>query len=114
MFEKDILHPSMKRRIENPRIILLDCNLEYKKPETGMTMEAKDEKAFETMLNLENATIERMVANIAKFKPDLVITEKGISDMAQHYMLKHNITALRRLRKTGLPSFIVSTRLSPH
>jgi len=41
-----------------------------------------------------------MIEDIAKFKPDLVITEKGISDLAQHFLVKHNISALRRLKKT--------------
>ncbi len=100
MFNKDILHAKMRRRIEKPRIILLDCNLEYKKGESDMNFEVQDESAFETMLQIETETIEKMIEDIAKFKPDLIITEKGISDIAQHYLLKHNISALRRLRKT--------------
>ena len=44
--------------------------------------------------------IENMCAEIIAFKPDIVITEKGVSDLAQHYLNKANITAFRRLRKT--------------
>ena len=83
MFNKDILHPQMRRKIENPRIILLDCNLEYKKPESDLSFEAEDEGAFEAMLKIEMAAVEEMVESIAKFKPDLVITEKGISGTYQ-------------------------------
>jgi T-complex protein 1 subunit gamma len=41
-----------------------------------------------------------MCEKILEFKPDLVITEKGVSDLAQHYFVKSNVTAIRRVRKT--------------
>ncbi|KAI8058583.1 T-complex protein 1 subunit gamma [Syncephalis plumigaleata] len=63
MVNKDVTHPKMRRRIENPRIVLLDCPLEYKKGESQTNIE-------------------------------------GVSDLAQHYLLKANITVLRRMRKT--------------
>jgi len=44
--------------------------------------------------------VKRMCDAIIKFKPDLLLTEKGISDLAQHYLVKANITALRRLKKS--------------
>merc|ERR1712126_238546 len=75
MINKDITHPKMRRKIENPRIILLDCPMEYKKGES-------------------------MCDEIIKLKPDIVITEKGISDLAQHYLVKAGITALCRVKKT--------------
>jgi T-complex protein 1 subunit gamma len=46
MFNKDITHPNMRRRIENPRIILLDCPLEYKKGESMTAMEFTKEEDF--------------------------------------------------------------------
>lgn len=100
MLNKDILHPKMRRRIENPRILLLDCNLEFKKGESQTSTEITDDKHFEELLKLEDEYIKKVCDDIIKFKPDLVITEKGISDLAQHYFVKHNISALRRLRKT--------------
>ncbi|CUS07904.1 unnamed protein product [Tuber aestivum] len=75
MLNKDITHLTMRRRIENLRIILLDCGLEGK---TGCGYVA-----------------------ILVFKPDLVNTEKGVSDLAHHYLLKGNVTALRHARKTN-------------
>lgn len=90
----------MRRRIENPRILLLDCNLEYKKGENVTNVEISGENDFQTLLKMEEQYIERICSDIIQFKPDLVITEKGISDLAQHYLVKNGITALRRLRKT--------------
>ena len=49
---------------------------------------------------MEEDWIEGVCANVAKFKPDVVITEKGLSDLATHFLTKAGISAIRRLRKT--------------
>jgi len=100
MINKDVVHARMRRRIENPRILLLDCTLEYKKGESQTQIELSDEKAWEVLLEEEEAAIKEMCADIIALKPDLVITEKGVSDLAQHYLQKANISVLRRVRKT--------------
>mmetsp|Transcript_40482 Transcript_40482/g.62264 ORF Transcript_40482/g.62264 Transcript_40482/m.62264 type:complete len:546 (+) Transcript_40482:142-1779(+) len=100
MFQKDTTHSKMRRRIENPRILLLDSPLEYKKGESQTTMEITDDQDWNAMLKLEEEYVERMCQDIIAAKPDIVITEKGVSDLAQHYLQKANITAFRRLRKT--------------
>jgi len=100
MFNKDVTHPKMKRRIENPRILLLDCNLEYKKGESQTNIEITKEDDFSKILEMEEAYIKKTCDEIIAFKPDLVITEKGVSDLAQHFFNKAGITAVRRLRKS--------------
>ena len=100
MFNKDVTHSKMRRKITNPRILLLDCPLEYKKGESQTNVEITEEEDWNTMLRMEEEYIENMCAEIIAFKPDIVITEKGVSDLAQHYFTKANITAFRRLRKT--------------
>lgn len=100
MLNKDVVHPKMARRIVNPRVLLLDCNLEYKKGESQTHVDLRGENDFEALLKLEEQFIRQAVDDIAKYKPDLVITEKGISDLAQHFLMKHGISAIRRLRKT--------------
>lgn len=116
MLNKDVTHPKMRRRIEKPRIILLDCPLEYKKGESQTNVEISKESDWSRMLEIEEEQVKAMCERIAEFKPDLVFTEKGVSgmvhsdesyklsqffkDLAQHYLLKHNITAIRRVRKT--------------
>ena len=52
------------------------------------------------LLKLEEDYIERQCAEIAKHKPDLVVTEKGLSDLAMHFLTKAGVSAIRRLRKT--------------
>ncbi|KAF2260513.1 T-complex protein 1 subunit gamma [Lojkania enalia] len=100
MLNKDITHPKMRRKIENPRVMLLDCPLEYKKGESQTNIEISKEEDWNRILQIEEEQIKAMCDAIVAHKPDLVITEKGVSDLAQHFLVKNNITALRRVRKT--------------
>lgn len=100
MFQKDTVHSGMRRKIENPRILLLDTPLEYKKGESQTNMEISNDQDWNALLRLEEEYVAQMCAEIIAHKPDIVITEKGVSDLAQHYLAKANITAFRRLRKT--------------
>lgn len=122
MINKDVTHPKMRRTIKNPRIILLDCPLEYKKGESQTNIEVSKETDWRRYLELEEEQIARMCEHIVALKPDLVFTEKGVSgkaltctptrpthdtyvcvfcfiDLAQHFLLKANITSIRRCKK---------------
>jgi T-complex protein 1 subunit gamma len=88
MLNKDVTHQKMKRRIEKPRIILLDCPLEYKKGESMTNVEMMKEEDFTKMLQLEEEFVQKMCQDIINMKPDLIFTEKGISDLAQHFLVK--------------------------
>lgn len=79
MVNKDVTHPKMRRRIENPRIILLDCPLEYKKGESQTNIEISKEEDWNRILQIEEEQIKAMCDKIAEFKPDVVFTEKGVS-----------------------------------
>jgi len=101
MFNKDVTHPQMLRYIKNPRVILLDCPLEYKKGESMTNMEFTKEEDFKKALAMEETEVLRMCEHILKLKPDIVITEKGVSDIAQHFLMKNgNVSCIRRVRKT--------------
>ncbi|KAG7562261.1 hypothetical protein FFLO_02347 [Filobasidium floriforme] len=102
MVNKDVTHPKMRRRIENPRVILLDCPMEYKKGESQTNIEVSKEEDWNRYLQIEEEQIKALCDKIIEFKPDVVFTEKGVSDLAQHYLLKADppITAIRRVRKS--------------
>ncbi|KAL5580117.1 hypothetical protein UlMin_012559 [Ulmus minor] len=90
MFNKDVVAPGkMRRKIVNPHTILLNAPLEYKK-----------EEDWGVLLKMEGEYIENLCVQILKFKPDLVIIEKCLSDLACHYLSKAGVSAIRRLRKT--------------
>jgi len=100
MLNKDVTHPKMRRRIEKPRIVLLDCNLEYKKGESQTNIEIMKEEDFTRILELEEQYVQKICDDLIRIKPDVVFTEKGVSDLAQHYLVKAGITAVRRVRKS--------------
>jgi len=100
MINKYPLHHQMSRRIENPRVLLMDCAMEYKKGESQTDVELTKEEDFRKMLDMEQNAIKLMCENILAVKPDIVITEKGCSDLAIHYMIEAGVTCMRRLRKT--------------
>jgi T-complex protein 1 subunit gamma len=86
--------------LKKTRILLLDCGLEYKKGESQLNVQRSNEKDFEKLLQLEDDYIKQVCEEIIALKPDLVVTEKGVSDLAQYYFVKNNISCIRRLRKT--------------
>jgi T-complex protein 1 subunit gamma len=91
----------MPRKIKNPRVVLLDCPLEYKKGESQTNMEMTTEADFKAALKMEEEEVKKMCNEILRVKPDVVITEKGVSDSAQHYLMKgNNCAVIRRIRKT--------------
>ncbi|KAJ3889565.1 chaperonin Cpn60/TCP-1 family [Lentinula edodes] len=100
MLNKDITHPGMRRRIQNPRIVLLDCPLEYKKGESQTNMEFSKEGDWSRAQEVEEEVVKAMVEAVCQVGCDLVLTEKGVSDLAQHHFLKHNVSCIRRVRKS--------------
>nr|KAJ3408401.1 T-complex protein 1 subunit gamma [Polyrhizophydium stewartii] len=100
MVNKDVTHPKMRRFIRNPRVVLLDCPLEYKKGESQTNVEVTDESHWSRLLEIEEEQVKALCDDIIRVKPDIVFTEKGVSDIAQHFLLKAGITAIRRVKKT--------------
>ncbi|KAG7802595.1 hypothetical protein KL944_002242 [Ogataea haglerorum] len=100
LLNKDVVHPKMKRVIEKPRVVLLDCPLEYKKGESQTNVEITKEEDWARLLQIEEEQVKLMCEQILAVKPDLVITEKGVSDLAQHYLLKGGCSVLRRVKKS--------------
>merc|ERR1711965_901796 len=90
----------MSRSVRNPRILLLDCPLEDKKGEAQANIEIMKDSDWDEILRLEEEYILKISNAIIKHKPDVVITEKGLSDLCQHYLVKAGISAIRRIRKT--------------
>jgi len=100
IINKDLVHPQMRKKIVNPRVVLLDCPLEYKKGESMLNVEMTNENDFNSILEQERKEVKALCDNILRMKPDVVVTEKGVSELAAHYLLKGNCSVIRRLRKT--------------
>lgn len=69
-------------------------------PPPQTNIELTREEDFAKILELEEEQVRRMCDDIIAMKPDLVISEKGVSDLAQHFLVKHNISCIRRVKKS--------------
>lgn len=102
IIEKDLVHSQMRRTIENPKILVLDCPLEYRRGESVMNLEFSTSDAFTRALQIEEDHVKRLCKWIIESGADIVITEKGISDLALSILYENNITAIRRVKKSDL------------
>lgn len=100
MINKDVSHPKMKRSFKNASIILLDCQIGFQKMESQTLLDVKKGKNWENIIKTEENYII-FICNILKsFNPDVIITEKGVSDLALHYLYKKGITVIQRVKKS--------------
>lgn len=97
MLNKDITHPQMRRRIVNPRIILLDCPLEYKKGESQTAIEITKDDSWDRALNIEEEQIKAFCERLLEFNPSLIFTEKGVSGKSMHQLSFHALMTQIRL-----------------
>ena len=109
MINKDVVHSHMKRRIENPKILILDCGLEYRKGESITTIEISGENDYADVLAEEEAQVRQMCEDVIKTGCNVVCAEKGISDLACHYLAEAGITALRRFQQVQLDRIAAAT-----
>jgi len=80
--------------------MLLDCPLEYKKGESQTNIEMLNPSDWKRYLEIEEEYIKKLCDSIIALKPDVVFTEKGVSDLAQHFLQIANISVIRRVRKS--------------
>jgi T-complex protein 1 subunit gamma len=102
MIEKDVLHSAMRRRIENPKVLLLDCGLEYRKGESITSIEISGEDDYANVLAEEETQVRNLCQAVIDTGCDIVCAEKGVSDLALHYLSEAGVTALRRFQKVQL------------
>jgi T-complex protein 1 subunit gamma len=109
MIEKDVLHSAMRRRIEHPKVLLLDCGLEYRKGESITNIEITGEDDYALVLQEEETQVRELCAAIIATGCDIVCAEKGVSDLAQHFLSEAGVTALRRFQKVQLERIAAAT-----
>jgi len=102
VIEKDVLHSSMRRRINNPRILVLNSGIEYKKGESQTTIEVQNSQSFADFLAAEERQVQIWVDRVVALKPDVVLCTKGVSEFASFRLAEKNITAFRRCKLTDL------------
>ncbi len=102
VLDKERAHPSMPKRVENARVALLDASLEIKNTEIDAKIQITDPAQLNAFLEQEEKTLQRMVEKIKSTGATAVFCQKGIDDLAQHFLAKAGILAVRRVKKSDL------------
>ena len=102
LIDKEVAHPGMPKLINNAKVALLDVALEIEKTETDAKIEITSPEQMQQFLQQEERMLKEMVEKIKKSGATVVFTQKGIDDVAQHYLAKEGIMAARRIKKSDV------------
>ncbi|MEM0377866.1 MAG: thermosome subunit alpha [Thermosphaera sp.] len=102
VIDKEVVHPGMPRRVENAKIALLDAALEVEKPEITAKINISSPELIKAFLDEEANLLKEMVEKIAASGANVVICQKGIDEVAQHFLAKKGIMAVRRVKRSDL------------
>ncbi len=107
--DKERVHPGMPSEVKDAKIALVDAALEVKKTEIDAKIEITDPTQLQAFLNEEEAMLKRMVETVKKSGATAVFCQKGIDDLAQHYLAKQGIYAVRRVKKSDMEKLAKAT-----
>jgi thermosome len=109
VLDKEVAHSGMPKRVEKTKIALLDCPLEIEKTEFDAKINIESPEQMEAFLKQEEDMLRDMVEKIAKSGANVVLCEKGIDDMAQHFLARKGILAVRRNKKSDMEKLAKAT-----
>jgi len=109
IIDKEVVHPGMPKRVENAKIALLDCPLEVEKTEIDAEIRITDPEQMRAFLEEEEKILKSMVEKIKNIGANVVFCQKGIDDIAQHYLAKNKILAVRRVKKSDMEKLARAT-----
>lgn len=109
VLDKEIVHSGMPKRVEKAKIALLDASLENKKTEYDSKLSIESPEQIEAFLNEEEAMLKDMADKIIKTGANVVVCQKGIDDMAQHFLATNGIVAIRRAKKSDMEKLAKAT-----
>jgi len=102
VLDKEVVHGGMPKRVEKAKIALINSALEIEKTEFDAKINISSPDQMKMFLEEENKMLMTMVDKITKSGANVVICQKGIDDIAQHYMAKANILAVRRVKESDM------------
>src|SRR5512136_642435 len=100
--DKERLHPNMPKKVTNAKIALLDAAVEIEKTEVDAKIQITSPDQLQAFLDQEEVMLKGMVENIVKTGANVVFVQKGIDDLAQHFLAKEGIYAVRRVKKSDI------------
>ena len=109
IMDKEPVHTDMPRNVKKAMVALIDSPLEIKKTEIESKIQINDPSQIQAFLDQEESTIKKMVDTISKSGANVLICQKGIDDLAQHFHAKNNIMAIRRAKKSDIDALSKAT-----
>ena len=102
VLDKEIVHSGMPTRIDKASIALINSALEIEKTEMRAEIRITDPTQMQMFLEEENRMLKTMVDKLHDVGANVLICQKGIDDIAQHYLAKHGIMAVRRVKESDM------------
>ena len=109
VLDKEVVHSGMPTKIQQAKIALLNTAMEVEKTEMSAEIRINDPTQMQMFLEEENRMIKTMVDKIHSIGANVVICQKGIDDMAQHFLSKHGILAVRRVKESDMTKLAKAT-----
>ncbi len=107
--DKERVHPRMPTSVKNAKIAILDFAMEIKKTEVDAKIQITDPNQLQKFLDEEERILREMADKVAESGANVVLCQKGIDDLAQHYLAKKGIFALRRIKKSDMKKLARAT-----
>jgi archaeal chaperonin len=109
VLDKEIVHGGMPKKIEKAKIALVNSALEIEKTEFDAKLNINSPDQMQRFLDEENKMLKSMVDKISSAGANVVLCQKGIDDIAQHYLAKAGILALRRIKESDMSKLSKAT-----
>ena len=109
VLEKEAVHPAMPKHVHDAKIALIDCPLEIKDTEIDAKISITDPSQMQAFIDQEEKMLRTMVDKVAASGANVVFCQKGIDDLAQHFLAKKGIYAARRVKKSDLEALSRAT-----
>jgi thermosome len=102
VLDKEVVHGGMPKRIENAKIALINSALEIEKTEFDAKLNISSPEQMKRFLDEENVMLKSMVNKVTSAGANVVICQKGIDDIAQHYLAKAGVLTVRRVKESDM------------
>ncbi|MCZ6583346.1 MAG: thermosome subunit beta [Thaumarchaeota archaeon] len=109
VLDKEIVHSGMPTKIEKPKIALINAAFEVEKTEMSAEIRISDPTQMQMFLEEENRMLKTMVDKIHEIGAKVLICQKGIDDISQHYLAKYGILAVRRVKESDMTKLAKAT-----
>jgi len=109
VLDKEIVHSGMPTKIQNAKIALVNAALEVEKTEMSAEIRISDPTQMQMFLEEENRMLKEMVTKLHNAGTNVLICQKGIDDISQHYLAKHGILAVRRVKESDMSKLAKAT-----